>query len=250
MKRIRCLAIDDEPIALQKLEKYIGKIPFLELVALCDSPFEAMQEMTKTTIDAVFVDINMPDLNGMEFIASLPQPPKVIFITAHAEYAVESYRLSAVDYLLKPYDFADFQRAVNKLVTHYLSSPEPTPTTHLLVKEGYKYVNIKIADILYVKGLNEYVQVFTLERQGKPIVAYITMKQLRDKLPQNFLQVHRSYIVNTEHIREIERMRITIDEHTLIPISDNYKKDFMEYLRTHSLEKTPRKDCEDSADDA
>lgn len=237
MKRIQCLAIDDEPMALQKLENYIGKIPFLELVALCESPFEAMQEMARTSIDAVFVDINMPDLNGLDFIASLPSPPMVVFITAHAEYAVASYRLSAVDYLLKPYDFADFQRAVNKLVAHCLRATAVPPSSHLLVKEGYKYVNIKIADILYVKGLNEYVQIFSLERKGKPIVAYTTMKQLREKLPSNFLQVHRSYIVNMEHVKEIERLRITIDEHTLIPVSDNYKKDFSDYLRTHSLEK-------------
>ena len=245
MKRIRCIAIDDEPMALQKLENYIGKIPFLELVAICESPFEAMQEMAKTSVDALFVDINMPDLNGLEFIGSLPHPPLVVFITAYAKYAVDSYRLSAVDYLLKPYDFADFQRAVNKLVVHCLHSSSTPTSTHLLVKEGYKYVNIKIADILYVKGLNEYVQIFSLERVGKPIVAYITMKQLREKLPSNFLQVHRSYIVNMDRVKEIERMRITIDDQTLIPVSDNYKKDFVDYLHAHSLEKTPKKDNEE-----
>ncbi len=246
MKKIRCLAIDDEPMALQKLENYIGKIPFLELVALCESPFEAMQEMANTTVDAMFVDINMPDLNGMEFISSLSHPPLVVFITAHANYAAESYKLSAVDYLLKPYDFADFQRAVNKLVERCLLETPAPASTHLLVKEGYKYVNIKIADILYVKGMNEYVQIFSLERVGKPIVAYITMKQLKEKLPSNFLQVHRSYIVNMDHVKEIERMRITIDEETLIPVSDNYRKDFVEFLHAHSLEKTSKKDNEES----
>lgn len=116
MKTIKCLAIDDEPIALEKLKTYIDKVPFLELVSTCESAMEAMQVMTQRKIDAVFIDINMPDLNGMDFISSLTESPIVVFTTAYAEYAVDSYKVSAVDYLLKPYDFATFQRAANKVL--------------------------------------------------------------------------------------------------------------------------------------
>lgn len=195
MTRIRCLAIDDEPMALKKLENYINKTPFLELAGLCDGPFEAMQLMAEQQVDAVFVDINMPDLNGMEFIASLPNPPMTVFTTAYAEYAVESYRLSAVDYLLKPFDFVDFQRAANKLLQQFKpAQPASQDTACLLVKDGYKYVNIRIADILYASAMRDYVRIHLTE--GKPVLASISLKQLKERLPEHFFQIHRSYIVN------------------------------------------------------
>ena len=239
MKQIRCIAIDDEPMALEKLEAYIGKVPFLKLVALCESPFEAMPLLTERQVDAMFIDINMPDLNGMDFIASLPDRPLVVFTTAYAEYAVTSYQFAAVDYLLKPFDFATFQRAANKLyqqltpVENHSASDNDT----IYVKVDYRYVNVKIADIIYVKGMSEYVQLFVMG--GKPLMAYITMKQLKERLPSHFLQVHRSYIVNMRQIQEIERMRVVIDEETRIPVSENYKKEFLNYLDLHSLNKHP-----------
>lgn len=234
MKPIRCLAIDDEPMALKKLENYIGKTPFLELAGCCDSPFEAMQRMSEEPIDAVFIDINMPDLNGMEFIASLPHPPMTVFTTAYAEYAVESYRLSAVDYLLKPFDFADFQRAANKLLRQFKSlQPSPQDAARLLVKDGYKYVNIRIADILYASAMRDYVRIYLAE--GKPVTASISLKQLKERLPEHFFQIHRSYIVNMNLIREIERSCIVIDKEVRLSVGDNYRKEFQEYLKKHSL---------------
>lgn len=231
------MAVDDEPIALGKLENYIHRIPFLELVALCESPVEAVQIMMEQRVDALFVDINMPDLNGMEMVSSLPNPPMVVFTTAYAEYAAESYRIPAVDYLLKPFDFADFQRAASRLLKQAKLSNGTTATSdedYLLVKDGYKYVNVLIADILYIQGMRDYVKIYAKGR--KPVVVNTSMTQMKEKLPACFLQVHRSWIVNIRQVKEIERMRIVIGEER-IPIGDSYKQQFMEFLRLHSLEK-------------
>ena len=231
------MAVDDEPIALGKLENYIRRIPFLELVALCESPVEAVQIMMGQQVDALFVDINMPDLNGMEMVSSLPNPPMVVFTTAYAEYAAESYRIPAVDYLLKPFDFADFQRAASRLLKQAKLSNGTTTTSdedYLLVKDGYKYVNVPVADILYIQGMRDYVKIYAEGR--KPVVVNTSMTQMKEKLPACFLQVHRSWIVNIRKAKEIERMRIVIGEER-IPIGDSYKQQFMEFLRLHSLEK-------------
>ena len=231
------MAVDDEPIALGKLENYIRRIPFLELVALCESPVEAVQIMMEQQVDALFVDINMPDLNGMEMVSSLPNPPMVVFTTAYAEYAAESYRIPAVDYLLKPFDFADFQRAASRLLKQAKLSNGTTTTSdedYLLVKDGYKYVNIPVANILYIQGMRDYVKIYAEGR--KPVIVNTSMAQMKEKLPACFLQVHRSWIVNIRKAQEIERMRIVIGEER-IPIGDSYKQQFMEFLRLHSLEK-------------
>lgn len=238
-----CLAIDDEPMALGKLEVYIRKIPFLELLSLCESPFEAMQVMAERKVDAVFIDISMPDLSGIDFIASLPEPPMVVFTTAYAGYAVDSYRLSAVDYLLKPFDFNDFQRAANKLLQQWrlrtaAGNDGRDDADTLYVKVDYKYVNIRIAAIRYIKGMSEYVQIYLDER--KPLVVHITMRQIKERLPGYFVQVHRSFIVNMRMVREIERLRIIMDEDTRIAVGDSYKAGFMQYLRAHSLDKNVR----------
>lgn len=232
MRPIRCLAIDDEPMALKKLEHYISKTPFLELAGLCESPFEAMQRMAEQPVDAVFIDINMPDLNGMDFIASMPSPPMTVFTTAYAEYAVESYRLSAVDYLLKPFDFVDFQRAANKLLKQFMPVAQDS---WLLIKEGYKYVNVAIANIVYAKAMSDYVRIYLTE--GRSIIASISLKQLKERLPEHFFQIHRSYIVNMNLIQEIERSCIVINKEIRLTIGENYRKEFQEYLRKHSLGK-------------
>lgn len=237
MKPIRCLAIDDEPIALKKLENYIGKIPYLELAGLCDSAFAAMQVMAETQIDAVFLDINMPDLSGIDFISAVPKPPMIVFTTAYAEYALESYRLSAVDYLLKPISFADFQRAAGKLLKQFKSTgeqarPAGNNRQYLLIKDGYKYVNINTRDIIYIKAMNDYVQLF--RRNGDPILTHLPMKQMIESLPENFLQIHRSYIVNTDHILEIERQSIVMPENVRITVGDNFREVFNAFLQSHS----------------
>lgn len=232
MRTIRCLAIDDEPMALKKLENYIGKTPFLDLVGLCESPFEAMRLMAEKPVDAVFIDIQMPDLSGIEFIAAMARPPMVVFTTAYAEYAVESYRLSAVDYLLKPFDFSDFMRASDKLLKLFR---ETVNEERLLVKEGYKYVNIAIADIQYAQAMSDYVKIHL--KGDKPVIASISLRQLKEWLPEHFIQIHRSYIVNMNRVQEIERLSIVIDEDTHIPVGENYRKVFQDYMCRHALGK-------------
>lgn len=235
MIQIRCIAVDDEPIALEKLENYIRRIPYFKLVALCESPVEAARIMTERRVDAMFLDINMPDLNGMELANSLPDPPMVVFTTAYAEYAAESYRLPAVDYLLKPFDFSDFQRAAGRLLKQ-ASIRQARQGVHgeeyLLVKDGYKYVTLQIADIQYIQGMRDYVQIHASGR--KPVVASTSMAQIKEKLPDYFLQVHRSYIVNMRKAGEIEHLHIVVGDRR-IPVSGSYRQVFMEFLRQHSL---------------
>ena len=238
MIQIRCIAVDDEPIALEKLEGYIRRVPFLELVALCENPVEAVQVVMEQRVDALFVDINMPDLNGMELVFSLPEPPMVVFTTAYAESAVESYRIPAVDYLLKPFDFADFQRAAGRLLKQTgtlqavrLAVPDED---YLLVKDGYKYVSIHFTDILYIQGMRDYVQIYVEGR--KPVIATASMSQIKEKLPSCFMQVHRSYIVNVKKVKEIERMRVVIGGER-IPIGNSYKQQFLDFLRLHTLDR-------------
>ena len=224
-------------MALEKLESYIRRVPFLELVALCESPLEAVQMIMEQPVDALFVDINMPDLNGMEMVSSLSDPPMVVFTTAYAEYAAESYRFPAVHYLLKPFDFNSFQRAAGRLLKQasLASVRQAVPREdYLLVKDGYKYVNIPIADILYIQGMRDYAQIYTEGR--KPVIAGTSMAQIKEKLPPCFLQVHRSWIVNIRKVKEIERMRIVIGGER-IPVGDSYKQQFMEFLRLHTLDK-------------
>ena len=225
-------------MALEKLESYIRRVPFLDLVALCESPLEAVQVMTgRGGVDALFVDINMPDLNGMELVSSLPDPPMVVFTTAYAEYAAESYRFPAVDYLLKPFEFAGFQRAAGRLLKQASLAParQAVPEDDcLLVKDGYKYVSVRIADILYAQGMGDYVQIYVEGR--KPVIAGTSMAQIKESLPACFMQVHRSWIVNMRKVREIERMRIVIGGER-IPIGDSYRRQFQEFLRLHMLDK-------------
>lgn len=231
------MAVDDEPIALEKLENYIRRVPFLELVALCENSVEAARMLMEQQVDALFVDINMPDLNGMDMVSSLPNPPMVVFTTAYAEFAVESYRIPAVDYLLKPFDFTDFQRAAGRLLKQMKLSKGTATTSdedYMLVKDGYKYVNIRIADILYIQGMRDYVKICLEGR--KQVIANISISQINEILTTSFLQVHRSWIVNTKKVKEIERMRIIIGDER-IPVGDSYRPKFMTFLRLHSIDK-------------
>lgn len=238
---IRCLAIDDEPLALEQLKSYIKKIPFLTLEDACMSALAASKILAEKQIDAVFIDINMPDLNGMDFVKSLYNPPLVVFTTAYSEYAIEGYKVNAVDYLLKPFGLDDFQRAANKVLRQYqLTASTPAPTDEdsdvLFVKSDYRMVRIEIKKICYVEAMSEYLRIF-LEGEAKPVIALLSMKKLEERLPQNFMRVHRSYIVNLQKILQIERGRIMMDKDTYIPVSEGYKDAFNQYMNEKTLEK-------------
>lgn len=244
--KIRTLIIDDEPIALEKLRSYVEKTPQLELVAACESAFEAMGLLAREKTDLIISDINMPDLNGLDFVKTLADPPMVIFITAYTDYAVDSYRVSAIDYLLKPYGYVEFSRAVNKAVEiHSLrfgadrqadkvrDRERSDDGDSIFVKVDYRYIRVSLADIRYIKGYGEYLQIY-LEGEKNPVVTLSSFAAIKGKLPDSFLQVHRSYIVNMNRVDRIERGRIVFDPDCYIPVGDSYKAKFQSYLGSHS----------------
>ena len=231
---IRCLAIDDEPLALQQLVAYIHKVPFLELAAQCQSAIEARQFLENDTVDAIFCDINMPDLNGMDFVKSLAVPPLIVFTTAYSEYAIEGFRVNAVDYLLKPFGLQDFQRAANRLNSRLKT--ESQEDDQLFLKTDYRIVKVSIPDIRYIEGMSEYLKVW-IEGETKPIITLLSMKKLEERLPDYFMRIHRSYIINLTKIQEVNKNRVIMDSDTYLPIGDLYKEAFQTYLNTKFLGK-------------
>ena len=233
---IRCLAIDDEPLALKQLVTYIQKVPFLELADQCQSALEARTFLENDTVDAIFCDINMPDLNGMDFVKSLVVPPLIVFTTAYSEYAVEGFRVNAVDYLLKPFGLQEFQRAAQRLRermegTRVVEENPTHQTDTLFLKTDYRIVNVNISDIRYIEAMSEYLKVW-LDSQPKPIVTFLSMKKMEEHLPDSFMRIHRSYIVNLTKIQEVNKNRVIMDSETYLPIGDLYKESFQRYLNT------------------
>lgn len=228
---IRCLAIDDEPLALQQIAAYINKVPFLELAGQCQSALEARQFLTEDRVDAIFCDINMPDLNGMDFVKSLTAPPLVVFTTAYSEYAIEGFKVNAVDYLLKPFGMQDFMRAANRLQERLsvpVAAPVETDDT-LFLKTDYRIIKVNIPDIRYVEAMSEYLKVW-IEGEAKPIITLLSMKKMEERLPANFMRIHRSYIINLDMIQEVNKNRVIMDANTYLPIGDLYKEAFQTYL--------------------
>ena len=237
---IRCLAIDDEPLALQQLVAYINKIPFLELAAQCQSAIEAREYLEHDTVDAIFCDINMPDLNGMDFVKSLAAPPLIVFTTAYSEYAVEGFRVNAVDYLLKPFGLQDFQRTALRLKTRLeergVKSEESSVKNEenfLFLKTDYRVVKVNIADIRYVESMSEYLKVW-IEGERKPVITLLSMKKMEEKLPDSFMRINRSYIVNLNKIQEVNKSRIILDADTYLPLGDLYKEAFQSFLTSRT----------------
>lgn len=241
--KLKTLIIDDEPIALEKLRSYVDKVPFLELASVCSSGFEAIEYLATADIDLVITDINMPDLNGMDFIKSLSDPPMVIFTTAYDHYAVDSYRVSAVDYLLKPYSYVDFSRAAQKAldirISKNSSAQSDSPSDSIFIKVDYRYIRVNLADIRFIRGYGEYLRIF-VDGQKNPLVTLSSFAAIKNRLSESFLQVHRSFIVNMDHVQVIERNRIIMDEENYIPVGDSYKSAFQQYLTNHTIGKTQK----------
>ncbi len=243
---IRVLAIDDEPLALRQLTTYIQKVPFLELAGQCQSALQARDILESEVIDAIFCDIHMPDLSGMDFVRQLPAPPLIVFTTAYSEYAIEGYKVNAVDYLLKPFGMNDFLRAALKVQEQYnlrhpagskeQSSPVQADGT-IFVKTDYRVVRLSISDIRYIEGMSEYLKIH-LDGGQKPVITLLSMKKMEDYLPAaQFMRIHRSYIVNLQKIQEVNKNRIIMDADTYLPIGDLYKDQFNEYLSRNFLGK-------------
>lgn len=238
---IRCLAIDDEPLALEQITAYINKVPFLELAAKCQSALEARKFLENEAVDAIFCDINMPDLNGMDFVKSLAVPPLIVFTTAYSEYAVEGFKVNAVDYLLKPFGLQDLQRAANRIkdrLTESVAAAKPATDSDdaLFLKTDYRIVKVSIPNIRYVEAMSEYLKVW-IEGEPKPIITLLSMKKMQEHLPNYFMRIHRSYIINLNKIQEVNKNRVIMDSDTYLPIGDLYKDAFQAYLDTKFLGK-------------
>jgi DNA-binding LytR/AlgR family response regulator len=236
---IKTIAIDDEPLALKLITGYIRKTPFLELLGSFDNPLSAMEFMGQNKVDLIFLDIQMPDLTGTQFARTLTNGPKIVFTTAYEKYALEGFRLDAVDYLLKPFGYEEFIVAAQK--TKKIIELEEKETIHieansefLFLKSDYKIRRINFNDILYIEGLKDYVKVF-IWNEPQPILSISTLKAIEAKLPDTkFMRVHRSFIVNLNRITTIDRFRIVFGKE-YIPISDQYKEKFQEYLDKNFL---------------
>jgi two-component system, LytTR family, response regulator LytT len=236
---ITTIAIDDEPLALKLVTGYINKTPGLKLVGMFDNPIDASEFLAESTVDLIFLDIQMPDLSGIEFTRLLEKGPKVIFTTAYEKYALAGYKLDIVDYLLKPFSYEEFLIAVHK-VRNLLQLEQRAPirvdanNEFLFLKSDYKIKRINFNDILYIEGLKDYVKVYT-QNSLKPILSLTSLKLLESKLPEDkFMRVHRSFIVNLEKIDTIERSRIVFGKE-YIPVSDQYKVKFQEFLDKNFL---------------
>lgn len=232
---IQCLIVDDEPIALDILENYVRKTPFLELKGKCNGVIEALQQMQDQSIDLLFLDIQMPDVNGIEFSRTLNDKVKVIFTTAFEQYALEGFKVNALDYLLKPFNYQEFLKAAMKaktwfdMVENKSSASTAVTKDSILVNSEYKLVKIDLKDILYFEGLKDYVKIFT-RGAARPVMSLMSLKSLEEQLPaERFMRVHRSYIVNLDKINTIERSAIQI-ETASIPIADKYKEVFNDFL--------------------
>ena len=245
---IKCLAVDDEPLALKQLVAYIEKIPFLELAGQASNAVEAHRILQEEMVDAMFCDINMPDLNGMDFVKSLASPPLVVFTTAYADYAVEGFRVNAVDYLLKPFGLDEFKRAAERVRERSLP---PTPSqgggglpgspsqgggqgeargSSLYVKSDYRVLRITISQIRYVEAMSEYLRIY-LDGEAKPVITLLSMKKMEERLPKDtFMRIHRSYIVNLTKVVEVNKNRVILDADTYLPIGDMYREAFQRYL--------------------
>ncbi len=230
MIRLRCVAIDDEPLALNVIAEYIERNPYLELVEKFTNSIKALEYLTANSIDLLFVDIQMPDMTGLQLLSKLEDKPMVVFTTAYDNYAVEGFRLDAVDYLLKPIDYPDFERSVNKALRWVVSEKVEATRDFLYLKSGHKIVRINFSDIIYVQGMSEYIQIYTTT--SKPTISLLSLKLLESKLPsENFMRVHKSYIVNLDRVMTIERNEIFYDDGKVIPISLQYREQFNEFIK-------------------
>lgn len=236
--KIKCLAIDDEPYALKQIADYILKTPFLELAGCCSNAFEAMEMMASHEIDLIFIDINMPQMSGMDFAKTLSPGTNIIFTTAYSQYAVESYKVDATDYLLKPITYDDFLRSAYKAQKYILQNMndqgEKATKDHFFVNSDSKILKIKLQDIDFIESMSEYVKIYLNNKTH--VITLMRLKNLEDFLPRDwFMRVHRSYIVNTRNITTIERYRIIFYGNVYIPVSEQYKADFKKFIDKNFL---------------
>lgn len=239
---IKCVAIDDEPLALKQLAYYLQKVPFFELTATCQSALEAMRLFDTNDVDVMFIDINMPDLNGLDFVKALDRPPMVVFTTAYQEHAIDGYRVGAIDYLLKPFGMNDIMRAAERVrqqyeLRHAAALSPVDEYDAIFLRAEYKVVRIVVKRIVYVEGYGEYLRIW-LDNQDKPLTVYLSMKKMEERLDGHcFMRVHKSYIINMHYIAEINKSRILLDTGADVPIGDSYRDKLQDYVARKFLGK-------------
>ena len=233
---LTCIIVDDEPLAVKLMESFVAKTPDLELLGSYTDSVEAINAVKELKPNLLFLDIQMPELSGIEFAKVLPPETKIVFTTAFQQYAIEGYKVNALDYLLKPISYEDFMKAANKALDWFTVSQKQqiyAEDRFMFVKSDYKLVRVSLDDILYIEGLKDYVRIYLAD--GQKIMSLMNMKKLEDYLPcPEFLRTHRSYIVHMTKAQSVDRFRIVFgDEY--IPISDSYKEDVQQFFEQHTL---------------
>jgi len=232
---IRCIAVDDEPPALELLKSYLNKTTFIETMGTFYSSVEALDFMKKNQVDVAFLDINMPDLSGLDLSRLVPRETKVIFTTAYEEYALEGFKVSALEYLVKPFGYGEFLAAAQKGLEYQelinsASKAQKTERNFLFLKADYKIHKVTFDEILFAENQKDYIKVYRAHK--KPLMVLMPLRELENSLPDSFMKVHRSYIVNLNKLEEVERGQIVINNQR-IPVSDAYKDAFNSYLKNH-----------------
>jgi DNA-binding LytR/AlgR family response regulator len=233
---ITCAIIDDEPLAAGLLKSYVEKTPFLQLIGSYGSAIEAMKELRTNPAQLLFLDIQMPELSGIEFAKIIPNTTKIVFTTAFQQYAIEGYKVNALDYLMKPISYDDFLTAANKALDWFTIAQKQEVYARdrfMFIKSDYKLIRVSLDDLLYIEGLKDYVRFYMAD--GTRIMSLMNMKKLDDYLPHpEFLRTHRSFIVHMPLAQQIDRFRIVFGDQ-FIPVSDSYKEEVQEYLDVHTL---------------
>lgn len=234
---ITCIAVDDEPLALRQIVSYIEQTPNLKLAGKFSNALLVNEFLKENQVDLLFLDINMPDLNGIELAKLIDNPPKIIFTTAYSQYAIDGYKVNAVDYLLKPIEYPEFLSAASKAVDlvekdKLVEAEVEKKDDFLFIKSGNKYIRINFNDIKYIESQKEYISINLVN--GDPVKALIRLKNIEEKLPQkNFMRIHRSFIVNLDHIVTVDRNRVIYSDKEHIVVSDTYLDDFMKFISSN-----------------
>ncbi len=235
---LKCVIIDDEPLAIDVIAEHIDRTPFLSLEQRFTHSVKAFEFLSENKVDIVFIDIKMPDLNGIELVNKLDHQPIVIFTTAFDQYAIDGFKVNAVDYLLKPVDYPDFLKAAEKAKKWIYANSQTlsikSDKEFLFIKSEYKIIRIELNKIQYIEGMNEYVRIH--RENAKPIMSLLSLKSIENQLPEDqFMRVHKSYIVNLQKITEIESNTIICGDGIVIPVSKLYREKFQEYVKTNFI---------------
>lgn len=238
--KIKCLVVDDEPMALNLIESYVLKTPFLSLEKKCANAFEVIAFLSDQTVDLIFLDVQMPDFSGIQLSKVLPEHTRVIFTTAFDKYAVESYRVDALDYLLKPFNYEEFLQAAVKAQKWFAKQrgetqkPSDSPNDYFFIKSDYKQIKIKFEDILYIESLKEYLKIWVTNRD-KAYLTLMVLKKVEEELPPSqFMRIHRSFIIALDKIDSVERNQVIINGKR-ISVSEPYRPAFHQFLERNSL---------------